>query len=183
MHYLSRWAFGANPINSTNILLNETSATDAEARNSLNLIRDSVVSGFQWATREGPLCEDNVRNVKFKLLDVITSNVTAGGIGLGSGQIIPVARRVAYSSMLMATPRLMEPMMFAEIGCPADCVPAVYAVLSRRRGHVLKDVPRPGTLLFCVYAYIPAIPCTSPRGHTNRLTRCVTETKTDSVFV
>ncbi|EER18718.1 Snu114p GTpase, U5 snRNP-specific protein, 116 kDa, putative [Perkinsus marinus ATCC 50983] len=149
------WAFGADPIHGTNVILNETLATDAEARNSLNLIRDSVVSGFQWATREGPLCEDNVRNVKFKLLDVVTTN--AGGIGLGSGQIIPVARRVAYSSMLMATPRLMEPMMFAEIDCPADCVSAVYTVLSRRRGHVLKDVPRPGTPLFCVYAYIPSI--------------------------
>ncbi len=30
-------------------------------------------------------------------------------------QIIPTARRVAYSAFLLATPRLMEPIMFTEI--------------------------------------------------------------------
>lgn len=51
----------------------------------------------------------------------------------GSGQIIPTARRVCYSSFLMATPRLMEPVYYVEIQAPADCVPAVYTVLARRR--------------------------------------------------
>lgn len=51
----------------------------------------------------------------------------------GSGQIIPTARRVAYSAFLMATPRLMEPYYFVEVQAPADCVFAVYNVLSKRR--------------------------------------------------
>ena len=34
----------------------------------------------------------------------------------GGGQIIPTARRVAYSALLMATPRLMEPYNFVEVG-------------------------------------------------------------------
>lgn len=50
-----------------------------------------------------------------------------------SGQIIPTARRVAYSAFLMATPRLMEPYLFVEVQAPADCVSAVYTVLARRR--------------------------------------------------
>ena len=33
----------------------------------------------------------------------------------GGGQIIPTARRVAYSALLMATPRLMEPYNFVEV--------------------------------------------------------------------
>jgi hypothetical protein len=49
------------------------------------------------------------------------------------GQIIPTARRVAYSAFLMATPRLMEPYLFVEVQAPADCVSAVYTVLARRR--------------------------------------------------
>lgn len=27
--------------------------------------------GFQWGTREGPLCEEPIRNVKFKILDAV----------------------------------------------------------------------------------------------------------------
>lgn len=50
-----------------------------------------------------------------------------------SGQIIPTARRVAYSAFLMATPRLMEPYLFVEVQAPADCVSAVYTVLAKRR--------------------------------------------------
>lgn len=46
-----------------------------------------------------------IRNVKFRLLgaDLATEPIYRGG-----GQIIPTARRVCYSSFLMATPRLQE---------------------------------------------------------------------------
>lgn len=37
----------------------------------------------------------------------------------GGGQIIPTARRGAYSAFLMATPRLMEPVYYVEITTPA----------------------------------------------------------------
>lgn len=28
-----------------------------------------IAQGFQWGAREGPLCEEPMRNVKFKILD------------------------------------------------------------------------------------------------------------------
>lgn len=34
----------------------------------------SIVQGFQWATREGPLCEEPVRSTKLKILDVSLSD-------------------------------------------------------------------------------------------------------------
>ena len=67
------------------------------------------------------------------------------------------ARRVAYSAFLMATPRLMEPYLTCEIVSPADCVAAVYTVLSRRRGHVVSDQPIAGSPLYTIKAFIPAI--------------------------
>lgn len=73
------------------------------------------------------------------------------------GQMIPTARRVAYSAFLMATPRLMEPYYFVEVQAPADCVSAVYTVLSKRRGHITQDIPVPGNLLYIVRAFLPAI--------------------------
>ena len=99
-------------------------------KNLLSSVKDSIVQGFQWGTREGPLCDEPIRNVKFKILDAVIANEP---IHRGGGQVIPTARRVAYSAFLMATPRLMEPYYYVEVQAPADCVSAVYTVLARRR--------------------------------------------------
>ncbi len=123
----SIWAFGPDT-NGPNVLLDETFGEVPPAL--LNSVKDSVVQGFQWGTREGPLCEEPIRGVKFKLLG---ASLAPEPINRGGGQIIPTARRVTYSSFLMATPRLMEPVYYAEIQAPADCLSAIYTVLSRRR--------------------------------------------------
>lgn len=39
----------------------------------------------------------------------------------------------------------------------ADCITAIYAVLGKRRGHVTADVPKPGTPVFIVKAFLPVI--------------------------
>ena len=33
----------------------------------LGTVKDSIVQGFQWGAREGPLCDEPIRNVKFKV--------------------------------------------------------------------------------------------------------------------
>lgn len=71
-----------------------------------------ILDRFQWGAREGPLCDEPIRNVKFKIVDV---RIAPEPLHRGSGQIIPTARRVAYSSFLMATPRLMEPVYYVEV--------------------------------------------------------------------
>jgi translation elongation factor EF-G len=93
------------------------------------------------------------------------------------GQVIPTARRVAYSAFLMATPRLMEPYLFVEVVAPADCVSAVYTVLARRRGHVTQDSPVPGSPLYTIKAFVPAIDSfgfeTDMRTHTQGQAFCL----------
>ena len=78
----------------------------------LNEIKDSVVAGFQWATKEGPLCEENVRGVRFNIHDV---TLHADAIHRGGGQIIPTARRCFLACMLTAEPALLEPVYLCEI--------------------------------------------------------------------
>lgn len=95
-----------------------------------------------------------MRGVKFKIMD---ATLATEPIHRGGGQIIPTARRVCYSSFLMATPRLMEPVYAIEIQTPADCVAHVYTLLSRRRGHVTHDAPKAGSPLYTVKALIPVI--------------------------
>lgn len=76
------------------------------------LLIEVYLGRFQWGAREGPLCDEPIRNVKFKIVD---AKVAPEPLHRGSGQIIPTARRVAYSSFLMATPRLMEPVYNVEV--------------------------------------------------------------------
>ena len=120
----------------------------------LGSVKDSIIQGFKWGCREGPLCDEPIRNVKFKILDAL---VASEPIHRGGGQIIPTARRVAYSSFLLASPRLMEPFYLVEIQAPADVVQSIYPVLARRRGHVVHDSPKPGAPFYVVKAYIPVI--------------------------
>ena len=112
--------------------------------------------------------------MKFKILD---AQIATEAIQRGGGQIIPTARRVAYSAFLMATPRLMEPYFFVEVQSPADCVSAVYSVLARRRGHVTHDAPVPGSPLYSIKAFMPAIDSfgfeTDIRTHTQGQAFCL----------
>ncbi|KAK5113052.1 hypothetical protein LTR62_003631 [Meristemomyces frigidus] len=146
------WAFGPEETE-PNILQNDTLPSDVDAK-ALRSVRDGIRQGFSWATREGPLCEEPIRNVKFKLTDVV---LASEAIARGGGQIIPTARRACYSSFLMAGPRLMEPVYQCAMLGPATAVSALYTVLARRRGHVLSDAPVPGTPLYSVKGLIPVI--------------------------
>ncbi|XP_067003308.1 116 kDa U5 small nuclear ribonucleoprotein component [Anabrus simplex] len=168
----SIWAFGPDPTG-PNILVDDTLPSEVD-KGLLNSVKDSIVQGFQWGTREGPLCEEPIRNVKFKILDAV---IAGEPLHRGGGQIIPTARRVAYSAFLMATPRLMEPYLFVEVQAPADCVSAVYTVLAKRRGHVTQDAPVPGSPLYTIKAFIPAIDSfgfeTDLRTHTQGQAFCL----------
>merc|ERR1711910_313177 len=118
----------------------------------LNEIKDSVIAGFQWASKEGVLCDENMRGVRFNIYDV---TLHTDAIHRGGGQIIPTARRVLYACSLTASPRLMEPVYLVEIQCPENAVGGIYGVLNRRRGHVFEENQVPGTPMFHVKAYLP----------------------------
>ncbi|KAI1076153.1 P-loop containing nucleoside triphosphate hydrolase protein [Whalleya microplaca] len=146
----SIWAFGPDEMG-PNILQDDTLEVD---KTLLRSVRETIRQGFSWATREGPLCEEPIRNTKFRITDV---SLAQEAIFRGGGQIIPTARRTCYSSFLMASPRLMEPLYACSMTGPQDAVPVLYNVLARRRGHVLSDGPVAGTPLYRVNGLIPVI--------------------------
>eukprot|EP01086_Lenisia_limosa_P010368 TRINITY_DN34557_c0_g1_i2.p1 TRINITY_DN34557_c0_g1~~TRINITY_DN34557_c0_g1_i2.p1 ORF type:complete len:231 (+),score=70.39 TRINITY_DN34557_c0_g1_i2:265-957(+) len=136
-----------------NVFVNDTlpNETDQEL---VNDVKESVVQGFQWATREGPLCDEPVRGCKFRLVD---ANICGDKIGRGGNQIVPTARRAVYSSFLLAQPRLLEPYFVSDITVTADAASAVHDVLNRRRGHVVQEGPISGSPLTMMRAYIPVM--------------------------
>jgi elongation factor 2 len=140
------WCFGPDT-NGANLLVDQTKAVQY-----LNEIKDSVVSGFQWASREGPVAEEPMRSCRFNIMDV---TLHADAIHRGGGQLIPTARRVLYAAALLADPGLLEPIFLVEIQVPESAMGGVYGVLTRRRGHVFSEEQRPGTPLFTIRAYLP----------------------------
>merc|ERR1712147_582103 len=93
------WAFGPDQ-DGANMVIDVTKGVQF-----LNEIKDSVKSGFDWASKEGVLCDENMRGIRFDLHDV---TLHADAIHRGGGQLIPTARRVLYACCLTASPRLLE---------------------------------------------------------------------------
>ncbi|KAK8500724.1 hypothetical protein V6N12_031384 [Hibiscus sabdariffa] len=120
----------------------------------LNEIKDDVVTGFQVASEEGALADENMRGICFELCDVV---LHADAIHRGGGQIIATARRVLYASQLTAKPRLVEPVYLVEIQAPEQALGGIYNALNQRRGHVFEEMQRPGTPLYNIKAYLPVI--------------------------
>jgi elongation factor 2 len=140
------WCFGPDGTG-PNIVVDVTVAVQY-----LNEIKDSVVAGWQWVCKEGPLCDEVLRDVRIDIHDV---TLHADAIHRGGGQIIPTARRVFLAAMMTAQPRLMEPIFMVEIQCPENAMGGVYSSLNRKRGTVVEETNRPGTPLYNVKAYLP----------------------------
>ncbi|CAG2223950.1 EEF2 [Mytilus edulis] len=116
------WCFGPEGTG-PNLLMDVTKGVQY-----LNEIKDSAIAGFQWATKEGVLCEENVRGVRYNIHDV---TLHADAIHRGGGQIIPTTRRVLYACQLTAKPKIMEPVFLVEIQCPEQAVGGIYSCLNK----------------------------------------------------
>lgn len=140
------WAFGPEGTG-PNLLVDATKGVQY-----LNEIKDHCNSGFQWATKEGPMCDEVCRGVIMRVLDV---TLHADAIHRGAGQILPTMRRVTYASILTASPTLLEPIYLADISCPQDSTGGIYGVLTTRRGHVFAEEVRHGSPIVQLKAYLP----------------------------
>jgi len=118
----------------------------------LNEIKEHVNAGFQWCTKDGPLCEENMRGIRFNLTDC---TLHTDSIHRGAGQIMPPTRRCCFAAELTAKPTLQEPVFLVEITCPQDAMSGVYQCMNLRRGCVFEENPREGTPLMQVKAHLP----------------------------
>jgi elongation factor 2 len=140
------WCFGPDG-SGANVFVDVTKGVSY-----LNEIKDSCVAGFQWATKEGVLCDENMRGIRFNLYDV---TLHTDAIHRGGGQMIPTARRCIYGCVLTAQPKMVEPIYQVEIQCPEVAIGGIYGVLNRRRGHVTEEARVAGTPMYIVKAMLP----------------------------
>ncbi|KAI8848977.1 elongation factor 2 [Chytridium lagenaria] len=142
------WCFGPE-VSGANLLVDVTKGVQY-----LNEIKDSCVAAFQWASKDGVIADENMRSIRFNILDVV---LHTDAIHRGGGQIIPTCRRVMYAAYLTANPGIQEPVYLVEIQCPETAMGGIYSVLNRRRGMVIGEEQRPGTPLYNVRAYLPVM--------------------------
>jgi len=140
------WAWGPET-EGANIIVDTTQGVQYVAE-----IKEHVNSAFQWTTKEGPLCEENMRGIRFNLTDV---TLHADAIHRGAGQIMPPTRRACFAAELTARPTLQEPVFLVEITCPQEAMSGVYNCMNLRRGCVFEENPREGTPLVQVKAHLP----------------------------
>ncbi|KAG7883484.1 hypothetical protein KL938_002721 [Ogataea parapolymorpha] len=140
------WCFGPDG-SGPNVVVDQTKAVQY-----LLEIKDHVNAGFQWATKEGPILGETLRGVRFNIMDV---TLHADAIHRGAGQIMPTMRRATFAAMLLAEPRIQEPVFLVEVQCPENAIGGIYSVLNKKRGQVVSEEQRPGTPMFTVKAYLP----------------------------
>jgi len=140
------WCYGPET-DGANLVIDQTQAVQY-----LNEIKEHVNSAFQWTTKEGPLCEENMRGIRFNIMDV---TLHADAIHRGAGQLMPPTRRCCFAAELTAKPTLQEPVFLVEITCPQEAMSGVYNCMNVRRGCVFEENPREGTPLVQVKAHLP----------------------------
>ena len=140
------WCFG--PDNSgPNIVVDGTKGVQ-----NMDELKDSVVAAWQWSSNEGPMTDEPMRGIKCALTDV---QMHADKVHRGPTQMIPSARRLFYGCTLTASPRLVEPIYEVDVQTVTESIGAVYNVLLRHRGEIVGEVPREGTSIVNIKAYLP----------------------------
>merc|ERR1712166_665425 len=140
------WCWGPET-EGANVVVDQTQAVQY-----MNEIKEHVNSAFQWTSKEGPLCDENMRGIRFNIMDV---TLHADSIHRGAGQIAPPTRRVCFAATMTASPTLQEPVFLVEITCPQEAMSGVYQCMNLRRGCVFEENPCEGTPLIQVKAYLP----------------------------
>jgi len=98
--------------------------------------KETVSSGFRWAAKNGPLCDEPIRGVKVKLLDV---KLHEDPVHRGPAQLMPAMKRAFWGSFLTAKPVLSEPIYKIGVAVPQQFVGDVTGLITRKRGRIVSS--------------------------------------------
>ena len=99
----------------------------------LREVKETVASGFRWAAKSGPLCDEPIRGCKVTLLD---AKLHEDPVHRGPAQIMPAMKRAFWGSFLTARPVLIEPIYKIGVSVPHQFVGDVTGLITRKRGRV-----------------------------------------------
>lgn len=138
-----------------------TSSSSSTASWSAKDLLDSLDTGFQMASLQGPMCAEPVRGLAYFIesLEVDVDLATSSNIRLSqiSGSLISSMREAYRQGLLDWSPRLLLATYECDIQAAPDVLGKVHAVLARRRGKVLSEEMRDGTSYFTITASLPVV--------------------------
>lgn len=134
-----------------NVFVNDTLPDEVDAE-TLQRVKQAVRQGFQWSAKEGPLAEEPLHGVCFKLLGVEASHAS------NSVQLIPLVRKACYIALMTATPVLLEPVYEVDVIVHGLLVPIVEELFAKRRsGRTYQNRKITATPLVEVKGRLPVI--------------------------
>ncbi|ODV61517.1 U5 snRNP GTPase SNU114 ASCRUDRAFT_75515 [Ascoidea rubescens DSM 1968] len=137
----SIWKTGPD-MKGSDLLINDLVIEDEEEVRKIEYVKESICSGFKWSINQGPLMDEPIRNVKFRIIDLKISNKA---IERGEGEIIPMVRKACYIGLLLSKIRVMEPYYLINVICKEDYLKFIKEIIEKRRGNFIDN----GKLISC----------------------------------
>lgn len=166
------WSFGPGGCG-PNILLNRIQSyprhsvweKSTTVNSPLTLYDTSFVTGFQMATKAGPLCEEPLMGVCFVVEDWSLAPSTSTEPGdeqartqnISSGQVISLSKDTLRKAFEQQCQRLMCAMYSCVISVTSEVVGKMYSVIGKRQGRVLDGDITEGSTSWNVTAYLPVV--------------------------
>ncbi|GAV51364.1 hypothetical protein ZYGR_0AD05470 [Zygosaccharomyces rouxii] len=135
-----------------NVFVDDTLPNETD-KEILLRCRPQLNQGFKWVIREGPLANEPIHGVHFKLLSAENLEKVSGG-----GQLIPMVRRACYIALLTATPILLEPIYEVDVIVHLKLLSIIEELFAKRRGgRIYKTSNIAGSPLMEIRGQLPVI--------------------------
>lgn len=116
----------------------------------------NVLSGFQLAMQEGPLCSEPVQGALVLLKKSYRQETEEILLNL-AGRILKQTRQLIHKGFLKDAPRLFLAMYTCEIQTFPEVLGKVYVVIQKRGGTIISEEMKEGTPFYTINARIPVV--------------------------
>ena len=100
----------------------------------LDEVKEMILESFEESLNEGPLANEEVMGVKFKLVD---AKLHEDAVHRGPSQVPPAIRNAIYGAMMLADPCLEEPIQKVYVSAPVEYIGACNSQIQNRRGMMV----------------------------------------------
>ena len=100
----------------------------------LDEVKELLLDGFEDALKDGPLANEEVVGLKFKLVD---AKLHEDAVQRGPAQVLPAIKKAIYASIMSANPCLLEPIQKVFISAPLDYMGNCNKEIQNRRGRII----------------------------------------------
>lgn len=149
----SLWVLGPQDMQLPSMLLDDTIEGETD-KALLASYKDFITTGFRLGIEEGPLCDEPIRNTKFKILDAVLGSSDIRNHG---AQTVTMTRNAVHTGLLTSAPRLLEPVYRVNIMCNARSIQAAHLILDKRRGWIVSETSIPATQLYEIEGFVPVV--------------------------